>query len=172
MTKWLYLSIFKEHQHSVPRHLQKTGYFIPRNSGCIVGSNLNFEKTSHKINKILQHFRLCRFINWCSRHLSLGVWSKEATRRRGLIKRELIVQKVSFVVVWWLSLLHNFIQLSLNSGSAQVQTLLAACRRFAMVRISDNGAAGNKAKHLLSINHTTKTIHHHQFTKTMYDEVF
>ena len=34
---------------------------------------------------------------------------------------------------------HNFIQLSLNSGSAQVQTLLAACRRFAMVRISDNG---------------------------------
>ena len=39
-------------------------------------------------------------------------------------------------VVQWLSLLHNFIQLSLNSGSAQVQTL---CRRFAMVRISDNG---------------------------------
>ena len=37
------------------------------------------------------------------------------------------------------SLLHNFIQLSLNSNSAQVQTLLAACRRFAMVRISDNG---------------------------------
>ena len=26
-----------------------------------------------------------------------------------------------------------------NSDSAQVQTLLAACRRFAMVRISDNG---------------------------------
>ena len=36
-------------------------------------------------------------------------------------------------------LLHNFIHLSLNSGSAQVQTLLAACWRFAMVRISDNG---------------------------------
>ena len=32
------------------------------------------------------------------------------------------------------------VQLSLNSGSAQVQTLLAASRRFAMVRISDNGA--------------------------------
>ena len=30
----------------------------------------------------------------------------------------------------WLSLLHNFIQLSLNSGSARVQTLLGACRRF------------------------------------------
>ena len=39
----------------------------------------------------------------------------------------------------WLSLLHNFIQQSLNSGSAQVQILLAACRRFAMVKISDNG---------------------------------
>ena len=42
-------------------------------------------------------------------------------------------------VVQWLSLLHNFIQLSLSSGYAQVQTLLAACRRFAMVRISDSG---------------------------------
>ena len=30
-------------------------------------------------------------------------------------------------------------QLSLNSGSAQVQILLVACRRFEMVRISDNG---------------------------------
>ena len=38
-----------------------------------------------------------------------------------------------------LSVLHNFIQLSLNSGSAQAQILLAVCRRFVMVRISDNG---------------------------------
>ena len=30
-------------------------------------------------------------------------------------------------VVSWLSLLHNFIQLRLNSGSAQAQTLLAGC---------------------------------------------
>ena len=45
----------------------------------------------------------------------------------------------SGAVVEWLSLLHNFIQLSLNSGSAQFQTLLAACQRFTMVRISDNG---------------------------------
>ena len=58
-------------------------------------------------------------------------------------------------VVQWLSLLHKFIQLSLNSGSAQFQTLLSACRGFAMVRISD------KAKRLSSVNHTTKTIHHH-----------
>ena len=33
----------------------------------------------------------------------------------------------------------NFIQLSLNSDSAQVQTLFSACQIFAMVRISDNG---------------------------------
>ena len=42
-------------------------------------------------------------------------------------------------VVQWLSLLHRFIQRNLNSSSAQVQTLFVACRRFAMVRISDNG---------------------------------
>ena len=42
-------------------------------------------------------------------------------------------------VVYWLSLLHNFILQSLNSGSAQVQILLTVCWRFAMVRISDNG---------------------------------
>ena len=40
-----------------------------------------------------------------------------------------------------LSLLYNFNQLSLNSGSVQVQTLLAVCQRFAMVRISDNGSS-------------------------------
>ena len=39
-----------------------------------------------------------------------------------------------------LKYLSNFckLELSLNSGSAQVQTLLAACQRFAMVRISYN----------------------------------
>ena len=36
------------------------------------------------------------------------------------------------------SLLHNFSQLTLNSDSPQVQILLAACRRFAMVMIPDN----------------------------------
>ena len=45
----------------------------------------------------------------------------------------------SSTVVKWLSLLYNFIQQSLNSGSAQVQILIAACRGFAIVRISDNG---------------------------------
>ena len=42
-------------------------------------------------------------------------------------------------VVQWLSLLHNFIQLSLNSVSAHVQILVVACRRFTMLRISDKG---------------------------------
>ena len=42
-------------------------------------------------------------------------------------------------------ILHNFIQQSLNSDSAPVQILLAACRKFEIVRISDNGSVGNKA---------------------------
>ena len=58
----------------------------------------------------------------------------------------------------WLSLLHNFIPLSFNSGPVQVQILLAACHRFAMVRISDNGCGW---KRLLSVKHSTKIIHHH-----------
>ena len=33
----------------------------------------------------------------------------------------------------------QLIQQSSNSGSAQVQILLTTCRRFAMVRISDDG---------------------------------
>ena len=55
-------------------------------------------------------------------------------------------------VVQWLSL-QNFIKQSLNSGSAQAQILLAACRRFGVVGISDNGLGW---KYLLSVNHTTK----------------
>ena len=40
----------------------------------------------------------------------------------------------------WLSLLHNFIQQSLNLGSAHLQILLTVCQRFAMVRISDSSS--------------------------------
>ena len=65
-------------------------------------------------------------------------------------------------VVQWLSLLHNFIQQSLNSGSAQVQTLLAVFWTFTMVRISASGPVGNKTKRLSLVNCTTKTIHLHQ----------
>ena len=49
------------------------------------------------------------------------------------------VKDVRGAMVQWLSLLHNFIQQGLNSGSAQIQLLFKACWRFAMVRISDNG---------------------------------
>ena len=42
-------------------------------------------------------------------------------------------------VASWLSLLQIFIQQSLTSDSAQIQILLAARWRFAMVRISGNG---------------------------------
>ena len=41
--------------------------------------------------------------------------------------------KWSSAVVWCLSLMNNFSQLSLSSGSTQVQTLLAMCRRFATI---------------------------------------
>ena len=49
--------------------------------------------------------------------------------------------------VLWLKLLHNLIQ---QTGFAQVQILLAACWKFARVRISDNGPDGNKAMPFVS----------------------
>ena len=55
------------------------------------------------------------------------------------IKGYKLVRAHNPAVVQWLSLLHNFIQQNLNSGSAQIQILLAACRRFEIVRISDSG---------------------------------
>ena len=53
-------------------------------------------------------------------------------------------------VVKWLSVLYNFIQQSLISGFAQIQNLLAACWRFAIVRIFDNGPGWKKKVKLLS----------------------
>ena len=41
-------------------------------------------------------------------------------------------------VVQCLSLLHNLIQICLNSDSAYVQILLAVCPGFVLVRISNN----------------------------------
>ena len=63
-----------------------------------------------------------------------------------------------FAVVQRLSLLHNFIQQSLNSDSAQVQTLPVTCRRYAMVQWS---RLEIKHKRFLSVNNSAKTIHHH-----------
>ena len=51
----------------------------------------------------------------------------------------LILRYYLGAVVSWLSLVQNFIQQILNSGSAQMQILFVSCTRFAMVRISDNG---------------------------------
>ena len=56
-------------------------------------------------------------------------------------KRQEILNRFIGVMVEGLSLLHNFIQQSLNSGSVQVQILLAACQRFEMMRISDNDSS-------------------------------
>ena len=50
--------------------------------------------------------------------------------------------------------------LSLNSVSAQFQTLLTVCQRFAMVRMSELVPVGNKTRPLLSVNHSAKTIHY------------
>ena len=48
-------------------------------------------------------------------------------------------------MVWWLSKLHNFIQQSLNSGSVQVQILLATFWRFGVLKTSDRGLGRKKS---------------------------
>ena len=87
---------------------------------------------------------------------------QQVCRRTPMLKCDFIKvaqQRSCGAVVQWLSLLHNFFRLSLNLGSALVQSLLAACRRFTMVRISLTMVpAGNKANHFCSVNHTKKTI--------------
>ena len=67
-------------------------------------------------------------------------------------------KRPSGAVVSWLSLLHNFIQLSLNSGFAQVQTYLQHVGDLRWWESLTLVLAGNKAKRLSSVNHTTKTI--------------
>ena len=64
---------------------------------------------------------------------------QSCVNRNHVEAKKLMTTSGRAVVVQWLSLLHNLIQRSLNSGSAQVQILLAVCRIFAMVRISDYG---------------------------------
>ena len=49
----------------------------------------------------------------------------------------------------------------MKSGSAQVQILLTACWRFAMVRTFNNRPIGNEASRPSLVNHSGKTIHHH-----------
>ena len=49
-------------------------------------------------------------------------------------------QIVCFYMQYCLSLLHNFIELSLKSGSVQVIILFVVCQRSGMVRFFDNGS--------------------------------
>ena len=75
-----------------------------------------------------------------------------------------VMKWIMFVAPWCSG--YDYCSTSFNKvwtlGSAQVQILLTACRRFTMVSIPDNVLAGNNAKRLSSVNHTTKTIHHHR----------
>ena len=77
-------------------------------------------------------------------HLYFLLWvvaSVEVTYFRLLFLLEMLPRILLILTLapWCkrLLLLHNFIQQSLTSGSAQVTILLAACQRFAMARISD-----------------------------------
>ena len=65
--------------------------------------------------------------------------------------------KMLLVVTWCSG--YRYWTTSFNKGSAQVQILIATCRRFAMVRTVV--PAGNKVERLSSVNHSSKTIHHH-----------
>ena len=75
--------------------------------------------------------------NYNSTSCSLTQWNVKI----GVVLRSALEGILIFLEInrSWLSLLHNFIQQSPNSGSAQVQILLEMCRRFAMVRFSHNG---------------------------------
>ena len=75
--------------------------------------------------------------NYNSTSCSLTQWNVKI----GVVLRSALDGILIFLEInrSWLSLLHNFIQQSPNSGSAQVQILLEMCRRFAMVRFSHNG---------------------------------
>ena len=64
------------------------------------------------------------------------------------------------VSLYGVSLLQNFIQQILNSGSAQVETCSRSVRNSQWLGSLTVVAAVNKVKRLLPVNHTTKTIHH------------
>ena len=109
----------------------------------------NFQKTITDIIKTGYNFTLCMIYSRLYTHLnsklshirvaSINQMESEILKSVIYMQNFYANKIVKVIDVPWLSLLHTFNQLSLNSDSAQVQTLLAACRRFAMVRISDNG---------------------------------
>ena len=74
--------------------------------------------------------------------------------------------------LWCRGVVHNFIQRRLKSGSAQVQILLAACRRFVMVRISDNGPSFHRStipqkQFIIIIINITSTLNKKKINKQM-----
>ena len=96
-----------------PRHWSKAGYGEAKN------------RDAPSLNLLVKKWIHCR--DHCSKIVII-----------------LVKKKKEFIVVWHhrlavITTAHNLIQLTLNWGSTQVQTLLAACRRFAVVRTSDNG---------------------------------
>ena len=64
-----------------------------------------------------------------------------STVKRALFSLKFVKNKFPCdTVVQWLSLLHNFVQQSLNSSSAHVQILLTAFLSFVMMKTSDNAS--------------------------------
>ena len=106
--------------------------------------------------KIVAQNAGCVFVHFCGGHKN---------NSRNSFKSFFHIFVVSFSAggaeVQWLSLLHNFIQLSLNSVLSRFKP---NSRRFGNLRWWGSLTmvpVGNKAKRLSSVNHTTKTIHHH-----------
>ena len=78
-----------------------------------------------------------------------------------MIKRQNFLIPCLLNMALWYSGYHNFIQLRLNSGSAQVKHCLHCVgdsREWGSLTMVP---AGNKAKCLLSVNRTTKANYHH-----------
>ena len=73
------------------------------------------------------------------------------------------IKSLTLNTVQWLSLLQKFIQRIPNPGSAQVQIKYYSrgVRDSRWWRSQTMVPAGNNAKRYSSVNHTTKTIHHH-----------
>ena len=95
-------------------------------------------------------------------HKAWNYWSRNMLNFDFLEEGLGIVPPTHFcgAVVYWLSLLHNFIQQSLNwdSGSQTCTRHVGYLRLLGSLTMVPGG---NKTKRLLSVNHTTKTIHHH-----------
>ena len=101
-------------------------------------STFNYQTSSANKNN-LQEFS-CRAESFLFSLFVLENGTNQTTPYEMLNLRSTVLQFTTAVLNLLCSLLlHSFIQQSLNLGSAQVQTLLAACRRFAIVRISESG---------------------------------